>query len=97
MLGLVKTNCNLRWVECVSTKDNKQLFGTEGVFQKQVDSLENKVQPTFKSLKVLDAVKSTEMGKNVDGSAAGTMNSMEPLKMMGHQALTTVLGVKCMK
>jgi hypothetical protein len=46
---------------------------------------------------VLDAVKSTEMGKNVDGSAAGTMNSMEPLKMMGHQALTTVLGVKCMK
>jgi len=34
---------------------------------------------TFKSLKVLDAEKPTEMGKNDDGSVAGTANSIEPL------------------
>jgi hypothetical protein len=30
------------------------------------------------------------MGKNVDGSAAGTANSIEPLEMKGKQALATV-------
>ena len=35
---------------------------------------------TFKSLKVLDAENPTEMGKNDDGSAGGTTNSMEPLQ-----------------
>jgi len=47
-------------------------------------------EPTFKSLKVLDAENPTEMGKNVDGSAAGTANSIEPLEMKGKQALATV-------
>jgi len=39
---------------------------------------------TFKSLNVLDAENPTEMGKNDDGSAGGTTNSMEPLQ--GHKA-----------
>jgi dihydroxyacetone kinase len=30
------------------------------------------------------------MGKNVDGSAAGTANSIEPLEMKEKQALATV-------
>jgi hypothetical protein len=30
------------------------------------------------------------MGKNVDGSAAGTANSIEPLETKGKQALATV-------
>lgn len=37
-------------------------------------------EPTFKSLKVLDAENPIEMGKNDDGSAGGTTNSMEPLQ-----------------
>jgi hypothetical protein len=37
-------------------------------------------EPTFRSLKVLDAENPTEMGKNDDGSAGGTTNSMEPLQ-----------------
>lgn len=36
--------------------------------------------PTFKSLNVLDAENPIDMGKNVDGSAGGTTNSMEPLQ-----------------
>jgi len=42
---------------------------------------------TFKSLNVLDAENPTEMGKNDDGSAGGTTNSMEPLQ--GHKAKFT--------
>jgi hypothetical protein len=39
--------------------------------------------PTFKSLNVLDAENPIDMGKNVDGSAGGTTNSMEPLQIRG--------------
>lgn len=35
---------------------------------------------TFKSLNVFDAENPTDIGKNVDGSAAGTVNSKEPLR-----------------
>jgi hypothetical protein len=35
---------------------------------------------TFKSLKVLDAANPIDMGKNVDGSAGGTINSIDPLR-----------------
>jgi len=41
---------------------------------------------------VLDAEKPTEMGKNDDGSVAGTANSIEPLEMKGQQVLATALG-----
>jgi hypothetical protein len=40
---------------------------------------------------VLDAEKPTEMGKNVDGSDAGTANSIEPLETNGQEVLATAL------
>jgi hypothetical protein len=43
---------------------------------------------TFRSLKVLDAENPTEMGKNDDGSAGGTTNSMEPLQTV-HKVMVT--------
>lgn len=39
---------------------------------------------TFKSLKVLEEVKRALIGKNCDGSAAGTTNSREPLQHNTH-------------
>lgn len=39
-----------------------------------------KTRQTFKSLKVLEEVKRALIGKNCDGSAAGTTNSREPLQ-----------------
>jgi hypothetical protein len=46
-------------------------------------------EPTFKSLKVLDAENPTEMGKNDDGSAGGTTNSMEPLQKVQKATVKT--------
>jgi hypothetical protein len=45
-------------------------------------------EPTFRSLNVLDAENPTEMGKNDDGSAGGTTNSMEPLQMVQKAIIT---------
>jgi hypothetical protein len=44
-------------------------------------SLRSIIKQTFKLLNVFNAENPTEIGKNVDGSAAGTENSMEPLQM----------------
>lgn len=37
-------------------------------------------EQTFTSLKVLEEVNCAEIGKNADGSAAGTTNSSDPLQ-----------------
>lgn len=50
-------------------------------------------EPTFKSLNVPDAENPTEMGKNDDGSAAGTTNSMEPLQR-AHKVKTQELDLQ---
>jgi len=47
----------------------------------ELPSLNGRTAVTFKLLNVFNAENPTEIGKNVDGSAAGTENSMEPLRL----------------
>ena len=51
-------------------------------------------EPTFRSLKVLDAENPIEMGKNDDGSAGGTTNSMEPLQTVQKGIVTSSQSTK---
>ena len=48
-------------------------------------------RPTFTSLKVFAAVNLTAMGKNADGSAGGTTNSMDPLSTTIHKSNQSIL------
>lgn len=55
------------------------------------------VGQTFRSLNVLAAENCTEMGKNAEESAGGTVNSIEPLQEMQHQLVkSSQIGLRCM-